>query len=556
MLEAHRLALISSAKHDGALIFSAPRLSEFPPVQEHHVPSSALMTSILEQDLSEDMVHAGRVLHLTTIVEPAMFSSTITVVTEDDTGSAVLLVVHYFTTEHSLMNLHQQLPQGTRVSVREPYFQLFPSAGHAVCCAQPLNLEFSLQGVQAPLQGASLPENEQFSHTLNDELMVESYGDQVNQFHRAEALVGMGRYREAVRALLVLKTPESREKVAQVLQRVRECEKGEYDFLALHTADTDGPTRFPCASYFSPRIAVKGVTGCGKGVIAEAVLSAGELIMAGKAEHIIFNSEIVGRNIVRVPGWDDDGEDCMASTLLMQGLARATHSDADRRKSLLELSRGRSEASTDDDEAELLRLLQLVQANRFTTFGPWDGASTGTGIWLAPSRLNHACNANCSWCTIGDLIFVRCQREVQTGEELTIAYCNPTDSFDLRQEFLWKHHNFTCGCRLCNAQRGDAPRADIYGHILSKALACEAKEVQDYQKALNFRTKAFEFLRSSDYCSMRQEQADHATAASAACCKLKRPEDARSWLQSAKQAFALQWGCHSGVWELYAQDRA
>lgn len=557
-LRAQRRALSEAEAEEDYIVLSAPRLTKFPPLREILIPTeyaSASLARIEERDLREGEVHCGRCLEVTTISDPSVSCSMISVVAEDGSGSALRLVIHYFTSERTLAGAARLLPKGSQVLIREPYFQNFPIGGFAVCCAQPDNLEIRVPGVISESQGfEALMASAQFASALQ---LVESSsgadGHANGQLLQARALEALGRYRDAAHILLRLQTFESIQKAGAMMKRAQEKETGDFDFLALHKADASNPTRFPCASYFHPRVAIMETADRGKGVFAREALSVGELVMGSKAEHIIFNCDLSGKRLRRVPGWDEDGEDSTADTLLMRDLAEGVLMSAERRERLLGLSCGEGDAVPGQGDAALLRLLHVVKTNRFTANQPWDGGVAGTGLWLEPSRLNHACDANCSWCNIGDMMFVRCQRNVAIGEELTIPYCNPTDSRELRREFLNNRHGFLCNCNLCEMQCDGKAGACSYERDVEMAEAREAQDKPDYVQALAHRSSAFEFLAGSQlYCSQRQAQTEHAMHANAACHKLGRHREAQSWLLAAKEAFALQWGDQPGVFNLYA----
>lgn len=556
-LKAHRRALRASAGRDGALVLWPPRLSDFPPPRER-TARPCREVPILERDLKPGVTHRGRVLHLRTVSEPSVNANTVTAVAEDDAGAALHLVLHHYAGSHSQRaHVAAQLPQGTRLLVRDPYFEEFRVGGAAVCCAQPDNLVVLdvLACSSAPAQPTLqvLLDEGLFAEALHAaDVQLEKNNDVQTKLQRVDALIGLKRYRDAVQALSAL---QMKEKMRDVLQLVKEGEWGDYDLLSLHIGDAVGPTRFSCATFVSPRVAIRNAGVKGKGVFALEPLSAGELIMGSKAEVIIFNSDLVGKAVCRAPGWDEGGVDGTADTILMQHLAKGVLRDADRRRALLELSRGRHEAETSDDEAALLRLLQVVEVNRFSAFGPWEGPLVGTGLWIAPSRFNHACDASCTWYNVGDMLFVRCQRSVAVGEELTIAYCNPTDSLPLRQEFLRSRHGFTCSCKLCTEQSSGCIGAARYERDVNAAESFEEAGKMNLEASLQYRIAAFEFLQCPKYCSLRHTQVEHAIAAYLSCQKLGRAEDAVKWLQCAQRSFTLQWGEHPGVFDMFLCSR-
>lgn len=79
--------------------------------------------------------------------------------------------------------------------------------------------------------------------------------------------------------------------------------------------------------------------------------------------------------------------------------------------------------------------------------------SSGNGVWIMPSFINHACpgagSARRSF--IGDMMVVRAARDIKKGEQITHAY-NLTTEFDTRRANLLKIWGFVCDCSLCAAE--------------------------------------------------------------------------------------------------------
>jgi tetratricopeptide (TPR) repeat protein len=84
------------------------------------------------------------------------------------------------------------------------------------------------------------------------------------------------------------------------------------------------------------------------------------------------------------------------------------------------------------------------------------GPPKGTGLWVAPSRFNHACEPNCTYIFVGDLLVVHAVRAVEKGEELTVSYVPPKAGArsDLSS---W---GFTCACSVC-AEAGGGDLASL-----------------------------------------------------------------------------------------------
>eukprot|EP00927_Polykrikos_kofoidii_P050134 TRINITY_DN44069_c0_g1_i1.p1 TRINITY_DN44069_c0_g1~~TRINITY_DN44069_c0_g1_i1.p1 ORF type:complete len:601 (-),score=102.50 TRINITY_DN44069_c0_g1_i1:41-1753(-) len=566
MLENQEKALGISRSFEDALVAWPPRLSQFPPPapEKRVCDATSSLSPILEAELRDGEVHSGRILQLTTISEASVFGGTMQVVAEDEDGGAVCVVVHYFSADQSLSKLHRQFPVGTAISVKHPFFCIFPQGGAAVCCSHPENFAWPMSSAtedDLPPTMEKLLEDKLFNELLRraDETITLSPDDQSGHFWRAEALMGLGRHSDAARGLLKLNTEESKEKSKKVFERVKGVAKGEFDFASMYAVDACGPTRFPCDSFtrIGTHIEIRNTDERGQGVFALQSLQRGELVMACKAECSVFSTEISTMRLCQAPGYDEDGEESTASTLVATKLAASlqrTKSEeaAARLEALLRLSRGKWEHSTSSDEAVLLRLMQVVRTNRFSILGPWEGNIRGTGLWLEASRLNHSCNANCSWTTVGDMLFIRCQREILAGEELCISYCDPMGNFKDRQEFLQGQHGFSCACLRCIGQK-DAP--EEYTKVLARIRVCEDASPRDFVGILKHRASAYEILSCDDFCSLRQQQVEHAMAACAACCKLKRLEEAGSWMEKAKAAFALLWGSDKKSFQIYARER-
>ncbi|KAF9767899.1 hypothetical protein IL306_014868 [Fusarium sp. DS 682] len=77
---------------------------------------------------------------------------------------------------------------------------------------------------------------------------------------------------------------------------------------------------------------------------------------------------------------------------------------------------------------------------------------SGSGIFLAACRINHACdnNAQKSWNEGIKRHTVHALRDIDEGEEITVTYMGVLNNRRTRQEALRKKFKFTCACRLCS----------------------------------------------------------------------------------------------------------
>lgn len=95
------------------------------------------------------------------------------------------------------------------------------------------------------------------------------------------------------------------------------------------------------------------------------------------------------------------------------------------------------------------------------------------GIWLQASMFNHSCLPNASWSWIGDLFVVKANRDIASGEEITVAYVPSSYDYDMRQKTLKAANDFECTCVLCKADASAARSAESK-EALKKAQRLEA----------------------------------------------------------------------------------
>ncbi|KDQ17930.1 hypothetical protein BOTBODRAFT_143664, partial [Botryobasidium botryosum FD-172 SS1] len=86
-----------------------------------------------------------------------------------------------------------------------------------------------------------------------------------------------------------------------------------------------------------------------------------------------------------------------------------------------------------------------------------DPSNPPSALYLLPSLFNHACAATANWYHFGEVMVIRAVRDLEEGEELTIAYVEGHTAWE-RQAAL-KKHRFTCSCPLCDADRKDGEAA-------------------------------------------------------------------------------------------------
>eukprot|EP00927_Polykrikos_kofoidii_P030689 TRINITY_DN2640_c1_g2_i1.p1 TRINITY_DN2640_c1_g2~~TRINITY_DN2640_c1_g2_i1.p1 ORF type:complete len:566 (-),score=95.02 TRINITY_DN2640_c1_g2_i1:36-1733(-) len=115
---------------------------------------------------------------------------------------------------------------------------------------------------------------------------------------------------------------------------------------------------------------------------------------------------------------------------------------------------------------ELARMRRIVDLNAYRCspsrseyeFTVDDGRSTPAGVsernevfGLFPlgSLVNHACAPNLSKVLLGEWVFLRAARDLQSGEELTQFYCDIRMPMEMRRKELQELFDFHCDCRRC-----------------------------------------------------------------------------------------------------------
>ena len=93
-------------------------------------------------------------------------------------------------------------------------------------------------------------------------------------------------------------------------------------------------------------------------------------------------------------------------------------------------------------------IIGIVKTNALP-LGP--SAAEG-GIFLQSSRINHSCshNAQNTWNEDAKKLTIHAFKDVEEGEEITIAYLNESQDWASRQKALKEAFNFVCSCELCS----------------------------------------------------------------------------------------------------------
>jgi hypothetical protein len=80
-----------------------------------------------------------------------------------------------------------------------------------------------------------------------------------------------------------------------------------------------------------------------------------------------------------------------------------------------------------------------------------EGTVLGSCLEPFAALMNHSCDPNSAFFFEGPVLRVRSTKTITAGEELTISYTDPTESFDFRQKQLSNYY-FICKCKKCEKE--------------------------------------------------------------------------------------------------------
>ncbi|KAI1100264.1 SET domain-containing protein [Jackrogersella minutella] len=214
------------------------------------------------------------------------------------------------------------------------------------------------------------------------------------------------------------------------------------------------------------------IVGKDIGLIATRTIEAGELIMARTPAIMVDEKaiQILGQKPV--------------SELLIRA---ANDLPPQHRESLLNLST--HSAASDYGN----RLYKILQTNSFRT-GYHDGSNAFYSLFTEVSRLNHDCRPTCAY-YFDHIDFrhkVLALRDINVGEELTIAYYDPLQTHSIRQERLYKEWGFHCSCKRCTADAFSIAESDSR----VKQIHALRKELDDHSAASKATPEKAELLVS------------------------------------------------------------
>ena len=269
---------------------------------------------------------------------------------------------------------------------------------------------------------------------------------------------------------------------------VKEYEEGKYDQIAI-AGEALLHDRVLHADYISSDVELRADGVAERGLFATRRIKAGTLFIASKAILCVYADEL--QEPTHTDGETKDKFDAVREEFVDRLIKMLRKGTARR---ILQLAGGSQSYDTTldlrrDDVYDNERVYfvpeeikQIVQRNSFggaqrssalaRAVSDSENNSVGGGaLFFAPSFLNHSCVPNSTYFTIGDMMFVTTNHDVEEDEELTIHYLYAEKQSERgRNETLERVWDFICHCELCEWERSNEDTCSKAEEILNQSL--------------------------------------------------------------------------------------
>ncbi|CAG8575219.1 9439_t:CDS:1 [Ambispora leptoticha] len=246
---------------------------------------------------------------------------------------------------------------------------------------------------------------------------------------------------------------------------LKKIETREINFGTKEWVHLGGP-RLDHADYVSNVIEIKQVGKKGRGWVANNDIPQHTLLMVSKAFEIVFNQET--RTCMNTNSSTKIMKEA-TNTELLTSIVQKLRVEPTLAREIYDLYAGPESIHTtspgkiSSKSVDVERIEKIIFYNAFQSEFMWeifnqkiDHGCFGSGIWIKPSYFNHSCiDTNVQRIYLGDLMFVRAQRPIKKGEELTLFYTDPVEPFEKRTKTLQKF-GINCQCRLCKLERAES----------------------------------------------------------------------------------------------------
>ncbi|KAJ3956710.1 hypothetical protein N0V92_006722 [Colletotrichum tropicale] len=427
--------------------------------------------------------------------------SAITVIVEDEEGTAVLLQL-YNQPEESLVKADDFLPQGSVCLIKEPFFKDTPSGTYS------LRVDHVGDIVILPSNDERVPEvwraprsidgdSEQIRLQGNAAVAEQDWGTAERLYSDALSFATTVPEQQAAllnRSLANLRLDRP-EKALEDALRTRDggdpTEKGLFREAKAHYAmaqfslaesklvqvlDLNPDNRDAKSDLKKTRLRLREMEtvevrvspGRGNGLFITKAVKAGDLLLCEKAFAYCYANEddpVSRKNVKVLMNTSTNRSSMGGQANLVSSVVQKLHHNPGLMPRFMDLHRGGYRAvkpaegenppvdtflveraiSLNCSGAPRTMLANLPQPGKKVEIG-----HTTCGIWTIASHINHSCLENCCRSFIGDVMIVRASRDMPAGTELVFCY----QSIDVGDDYKatqkrFSRWGFTCECELC-----------------------------------------------------------------------------------------------------------
>ncbi|GAB6028005.1 hypothetical protein CHUAL_002232 [Chamberlinius hualienensis] len=241
--------------------------------------------------------------------------------------------------------------------------------------------------------------------------------------------------------------------------RVKEMQTGRILTKRLQLKVAKHPTKeIDCADYTGP-VKVVEIVGKGRGVVLTEDVSAGTILIISKALAAVLDSQkTMGLQLDPNKTVDFNRN----RSEIVSKIAQLMHKNPKTIAPIVyDLSDGKTPLETEvkffcDPETksepicDVERIKNICTCNNFAIDYEKDGKfqSSGAGLFLFPSYLNHSCIPNVTRNFYNDIMVIRADKALKSGDELCTNYVSVTYSYTERSEII-AERGFKCSCQRC-----------------------------------------------------------------------------------------------------------
>ncbi|PKA49779.1 Histone-lysine N-methyltransferase ATXR2 [Apostasia shenzhenica] len=222
----------------------------------------------------------------------------------------------------------------------------------------------------------------------------------------------------------------------------------------------------------------------GRGILPEASADGGR-VYGDVSGRMVLWKDVVGKIF-------DAAKKCSRTRFLLYTLATGDN-ESGIEIPQVEIFRSDSAINWESKEEKLDvgRILKVLDLNCLAeesvsakVMGKKKALTCGVGLWFLPSFVNHSCCPNARRLHVGGRLVLHASRDIDAGEEITVAYYDVLRPLSERRESS-KRWGFLCSCERCRFE--EAREMELVDFL----------EIEDMVRRCGLKGKEKGFLRAS-----------------------------------------------------------